>query len=459
MTQPLTPPVTRLTRVTLALRKHWALVLLLAVSFGYTGAVTALHTEAFSPIDEWVYVDYLYKMPEQGIVHEGEYAGEETLEILACDGTSPFGPAGPPCGSDYEADTSEFPNGGLTTASPYTPIHFAITRVLGDAIHVVTGIDELTSWRLTGSLWLAAGIFVLYLLMRKWGVRNHAIAALGLAFIASPYVWWTYTYVSTDASAFLVGALLLYLSSEYIRGARSGWWLVLISVVGVLIKVTNILGLWMMGLYLVITFIRELRSTQWTGLRTRRPDHPERYSLALLGIPALSLVIAGVTEFVWLRLVQLWAVSDLRVDQGVSIPLGPQEFLQQFTNFLPGALVSSPIGSYVPGFVYTPLMWITVAGVLGAFWLLRSKDATSTTVITVTIAAATFAPLLALTLQIVTSSYFALPARYGGPIVPGFLLLAGLLMRNRVGSLFVGGYGVALLAVGVWLSGYLATIA
>lgn len=454
----LSPAPTRVRRLLATLKRHWSLVLLLVVAFGYSATVTLQHTEAFSPVDEWVYADYLYKMPEQGIVFEGEYAGDEALEILACEGTSPFGPYDAPCQEHY-VDKSAFPNNGLTTASPYTPIYFALTRIVGDAIHIVTGLDQLTSWRLTGSLWLAASMFVLYLLMRQWKVRDHAIAALGLAFIASPFAWWTYTYVSTDAPSFLVGGLLLYLAVAYQRGQRSGWWLVAVSTLAVLIKVTNILALGLVGLYLVIQLIREARRTEWSGLSTRRPEHPNRYSLALLGIPVVSVTVAAAAEFGWLRLVSAWAVSDRRADQGVNTSLTGGELLSQFTNFLPNAITYSPIGSYLPGFVYAPLNWITVAAVVGAFWTIRARERSWSVVLPVTIAAAISAPLLAVTLQLVNGSYFQLPSRYGAPILAGFLLLGGLILRSRAGSWAVGLYATALLVVGVWLSGYLATLA
>ena len=452
---PATRPGTR--RAVRYFRLHWVAVLLVLISVGYGTTVTALHGGELSPVDEWVYVDYLYKLPAQGMVHAGEMVQDPTLKILTCDGVIPWGKVGPPCANSFP-DTSPFPNGGLTSAAPYTPIYFALTRGVGDAIHAVTGIDQLKSWRLTGVLWLAGSMIVLYALFRQWRIPNHAILAVGLGFIASPLAWWTFTYVSTDAPSFLIGTLLLYLAVRFTRGQGSGWWLPVVAVVGVLFKVTNILALWLVGLYLIICWIRELKQTHWNGLKTLRPGMPHRYSLSLLGFPLLALVLAAASEFLWLRIVQALAVSDRVADQGVVVDLTTHALLSEVTKFLPSTLTYNPIDIYVPGFVYAPLSWLCIAGVLGAFMLLRLKDRLSSMTIAVTIAAASFAPLLAITLEVTMNSYFVLPSRYGAPILGGFLLLIGSMLRNKAASWVLGAYAVALFGVGAWLSGYLAVL-
>lgn len=455
---PATPTAKRWKRPLFSFLKiHWVAVALVAVSMGYAGTVTLLHEDALSPVDEWVYVDYLYKLPAQGMVHEGEIVGDETLSLLACEGTSPFGTIGPPCAEEF-GDTSKFPNEGVTSAAAYTPLYFASTRIVGDAIHAVTGIQQLESWRLTGVLWLAMSMVAFYALARQWRVSNHAILSLGLAFIASPLAWWTYTYVSTDAPSFFFGAAMLYLSEQYLRGKRSGWWLPIVSVLAVAVKLTNLLAVGLMALYLLVRWLREIRQTSRIGLRSVQPGFTNRYSLSMLGFPVVAVVLSSTVQLIWMRLVPLMAVSDHRVDQGISGQLTGSELLMQFTNFLPGAIVYSPISSFLPGFVFTPLTWICVASVLGAFFAMRARDDSSSIVIAVTFAAAFFAPMLAIALQTMTGSYFQLPSRYGAPILAGFLLLGGLLLRNKGASWLVGLFATALLVVGVWLSAYLATL-
>lgn len=429
--------------------------MLVLVSLGYASAITMLHNEDLSPVDEWVYVDYLHKLPSQGIVHEGEHVGDEALSILACEGTSPYGTVGPPCAAEFD-DTSAFPNAGLTSAAVYTPIYFAITRVLGDVIHLATGIGEIESWRLTGSLWLAAGMLAFTALLRQWRVPDGATLGLGLAFIASPVSWWTYSYVSTDAPSVLIGAGLLALATGMVRGKRWGWWLVAVSVAAVLIKAVNLLAVGLAALVLITAFIQDARQATWNGWRTGRPEQPDRALLVLPAVAVGSALAAFAAQVIWLRMVDAFAVSDLTADQGVAIPLTPPELLAQIVNFLPGVITYSPVSLYVPPFVYAPLSWICIAGVVAAFWSLRRGDQASVVVIPVAIAAVAFAPTLAIGLTALTGQYFTLPSRYGLSLVPGFFLLAGMSMRNRVAQGVIIAFALALLGVGVWFSAFLA---
>lgn len=427
----------------------WVPALLVLASLGVAGTVTILHTEALSPVDEWVYMDYLYKLPSEGLVNQGEPIGEEALDIMACDGVKPYGPMGAPCGGDY-SDVSRFPFGGITSADAYTPIYFAITRVAGDAIHWVTGIDLVTSWRLTGSLWLAGGMLVFYGLLRQWNVRPINILGLGLAFIASPFAWWTYTYVSTDAPSFLLGAALLYFAVRYVRGQSSGWWLPALSLLAVLVKVTNILAVCLVALYLLAQWIAEFRRSEWAGWRTLRDLEVKRHSLALVGFAALSVAVATAGQIGWLAIRRALAVG-VPADQSIGVYLGGTELTSQLANFLPGTILSNVnisgstgVAYTIPGYIVAPLSWICVAGVIGAFWSLRKNTTTAPIVVAVAIAAALFAPMLAIVIQVTTGAYFPLPPRYGASVLAGFLLLAGISIHNRWASWALLGYGTAL---------------
>lgn len=416
------------------LRRFWVSVTLIIVGLGSAIAITTLHGEALSPIDEWVYVDYLHKLPSQGIVLKGEPIGAYALEIMACEGVTPYGPMGPPCGGDY-GDLGQFPFGGITSADQYTPIYFAVTRVVGDVIQFVTGADQLTSWRLTGSLWLAGGLMVFVSLLTLWRVRPLAQLALGLAFIGSPFAYWTYSYVSTDAPAFLFGALLVYLSTRFARGEVSGWWLATMGVLASLIKITNILGVGLAALLLLIGTAVKHRVPVGTGSPV--PPRPARTVAFALGTATAAVAAQGI----WIYVNSVTAVSGLRAEQGISRTLGLEDLLSQVTNFLPGTIVSnvniagsSGYALPIPGYATAPLSWLCVAGVLGAFFLLSRHSERVPVVVSVVVASALFAPALALALQLVTSSYFTLPPRYGATLLPGFLLLAGMILRNRWAS-------------------------
>jgi hypothetical protein len=427
----------------------WVPVLLVIASFGMSWTVAAHHSDALSPVDEWVYVDYLYKLPAQGMVHQGEKIGKDALGIIACDGVKPYGRMGQPCGSDYN-DLSKFPYDGITSADAYTPVYFAITRVIGDAIHASTGIDQLHSWRLTGALWLGLASLLLYALLRQWRIPRPVILGLGLAMIASPFAWWTYTYVSTDAPCLAFGLLLLLTATKVGRGQWSGWWLVLFSVVAVVFKVTNVLGVILAGLYLLVLWLIEMKKTQWAGRTTRRPGMPHRFSLVLPLVAIGAVVTSVAAQVAWLAIRRAAAVG-LPADQGVSGPLNAQDVLAQVVNFLPGTITanvnlagSSNLAYAMPYSVFVPLGWICVAGVFGALWSLRWHSEQTPLVLAVTTGALFFAPLLAVMLLVTTGSYFPLPPRYGAVLLGSFLLLAGLTIRNRIAVWILLLYTVAL---------------
>ncbi|TFD29401.1 hypothetical protein [Cryobacterium cryoconiti] len=445
---PAASPATRWRRLFIAL---WVPVVLVIASFGMSAVVTANHGPALSPVDEWVYVDYLFKLPVQGIVHEGEKIGTEALVIMSCDGVTPYGPMGPTCGSSL-ADLSSFPYKGVTSADAYTPAYFAVTRVVGDAIHTVTGINQLSSWRVTGALWLGLAAVLLHLLLRQWRIRRPVILGLGLAVIASPFAWWTYTYISTDAPSLAFGILLLLAAVKIGRGQWSGWWLPVISTVAVLFKVTNVLGVCLAALYLLILWLLELKQTQWAGWKTRRPHQQNRSSLGLIFFAVLALGASVSAQLAWLAFRSAEAVG-IPVDQAIGIPLTPEELVSQVATFLPGTIVSNVnisgstnLAYAIPGFVVAPLSWICITGVLGAFWTLRKGSKLTPIVVSVTLAALFFAPMLAIMIHVTTGNYFPLPPRYGAPILGSFLLLAGLTIRNRWAVGILLGYSVALYA-------------
>ena len=440
------PPQPQWRRLFIAL---WVPVVLVIASFGMSAVVTANHGPALSPVDEWVYVDYLFKLPVQGIVYEGEKIGKEALVIMSCDGVTPYGPMGPECGSSV-ADLSAFPYKGVTSADAYTPAYFAVTRVVGDVVHTVTGINQLSSWRVTGALWLGLASVLLYGLLRQWRIRRPVILGLGLAVIASPFAWWTYSYVSTDAPSLAFGILILLAAVKIGRGQWSGWWLPVISTVAVLFKVTNVLGVCLAALYLLILWLLERKETHWAGWKTRRPHQQDRSSLGLLFFAIVALGSAVTAQVAWLAFRSADAVGN-PVNQAIGIPLTPEELVSQVATFLPGTIVSNvnvtgstDLAYAVPGFVVAPLTWICITGVLGAFWTLRKGSKLAPIVVSVTMAALFFAPMLAIIIQLTTGNYFPLPPRYGAAILGSFLLLAGFTIRNRWAIGILLAYSVSL---------------
>ncbi|WP_166786487.1 glycosyltransferase family 39 protein [Cryobacterium sp. TMT2-15-1] len=413
-------------------------------------AVTTQHSDALSPSDEWVYVDYLHKFPHQGLVRQGEPIGQESLELMACSGVRAYGPMGPPCGGPYD-DISDFPFGGVTSAYGYTPLYFAPTWLAATAIDTITSADFLTSARLTGAIWLALTMITLYWMFREFRVKRLVALALGLCFIGSPYSWWRYTYVTTDAPTVAITALMLIMALRFLRGRMSGWWLVPAGTLAMLFKPSNILTVGLIAVFLLIEAGRRWRQNRPTGISlTWRaflsgpgPEH-------LVGVAAAMVIASGVAQFLWLQVQKAIAVG-LPADQGQGRPLTVADIFSQAVNFLPDTIVSNVVlygtntNSYaIPASIVEPLSWLTVAGVAGGIWMLSRRNSNASIISAIAISAVAFAPLLALMLQLTLGEYYEIPARYGAPVLAGFLLAAGLTAQNRWVSYLVLTYGTAL---------------
>lgn len=403
-----------------AIARHWSLVTVLGVGVTYMVVITLLHTQAVSPIDEPQYIDYLDKVYRQGIVHQGEYLGALVRELFACHGVIPFGPMGPTCGADL-SDPAAFPYGGVSSAPIYPPVQFWLARVVGDVLGLIPGVGQLAGWRLVGTLWMAAGLTFCYLIARRMGAADWRFVAVALAFVVSPYGYWTFSYVSTDAPIFCYGAIVLWITMRVARRERSGWWLVLLGVIGPLFKATSLVAVGFAFVYLLVDRIIEARGAG--GIRTilRAPQ----VWLGLAGVAANVIVSAA-----WNRIIPLLAVSGATAEQGVSSPFSLDLFGQQFAGFLSG----------VPQWVvpemdnvalFLPLGWLAIGVVLGGVLVLGRDSSDRALPIALLVAYLIGAPVLVLSVVVATGLYFPIPPRYGIALVPGLIAVALPLLRNR----------------------------
>ncbi|MGO4691584.1 hypothetical protein [Glaciibacter sp. 2TAF33] len=423
--------------------------LLILAALAMCLAVALRHTDQISPIDEWVYLDYLFKFPSDVIAQQGEAIGHQALQQMSCEGVKPYGAMGAPCGSVYESQRGLYPQEGLTSADAYTPLYFVLTWLAGKVIQTLTALGEVPSYRLTGFFWLAGGLLAFYLLMRAMRVPKLAILALGLVFIATPFAWWTYTYVNTDAPSFFFGALMLWVAIRYLQGGMTGWWLVPLGSAAVLFKVTNMLAVGLVVLLLVVVAVAKIVA-QRRGMAEDELPRPWH----LIRLAMVILVAAGASELLWLTIRAAIAVGDPPYQEILARPtLGQLGLGEQLMNFLPGTInanvvVTGGAGSFaytIPGFLIAPASWLCVAGVIG--WLLVRKVGILENALawTVAISATIFAPVLVVAMVAIQGMFFQLPPRYGAPVLPGFLLAAGMLMTSKSSRLIATAYAVLLL--------------
>ncbi|HEY0248879.1 MAG TPA: hypothetical protein VGC45_11525 [Gryllotalpicola sp.] len=427
----------------------WMPVVLVLAAVVTVGAYVHFHSPAASPIDEWVYMDYLFKMPQHWIVHTGDLVGQQAREIDACYGVRNYGTAKVPCGGDY-SNLAAFPYSGKTSAGSYLPFYFGITWAIGAAAHAVTGMTLVAGWRLAGAFWLALALVLFVVVARRLGVHDVVTLALGLGFIASPYALTTYTFISTDAPCAAITLALLLLAWSVVRGRASGWWLVPASAVAVAFKVTNLIGIGFAVLFLFVSWLYELPRTRWSGILTRRPDAPKRFTLAMPLYLVLPVAAGAIVQEVWLKYVAATAVAS-GASQGIAIPFNFFANLQTGFQQLAGTVttnvgIPSSTGHVFTAAYFEPLGWLCVIGVFGvlclrpAFRLPFAPLAISTAVMGVAAL-----PVLGLGMHLITGGYFAIPLRYAGMLVLPYFLMMGVLVRNRWARWAVFAYCAGLL--------------
>jgi len=447
------PRVSRSRRMWAATRRRWVPLVLVFASLVMGFTVTAHHSQALSPVDEWVYADYLYKLPQQVFVPRGQEIGPRALELMACTGVREYGTMGPACGSDYAAHLDKFPQGGISSADGYTPLYFVITWTGAKAIQLVTHTSLVEAARFTGAFWLAGGILLFYWMLRLLRIRPVVTLGLGLAVIASPFAWWTYTFISTDAPVFALGALMVIAAIKFVRGEWSGWWLPLIGAVATLFKITSILAVLLVALYLVLEFA--LRRTRE---RPRRRGFEWRNAVVGRGddgyivIAASTAIAALVAELAWLALRAAIAVGPA-ANQGVTGRMSLKDLGSQFVNFLPETIISNvnitgrtTLGLAIQPFIVQPLAWITIAGVIGAVAIYTWRKPNAPLVYSIAALAILGAPLLAIALSL-QGTYFPIPPRYGAALLPAFLLAAGLIVKSRLSRVLLVAYPTLVLGV------------
>lgn len=435
-------PQSRLRRIGGWFRVRWAVTLLVAVGLIAPTSWALIHNQETSPLDEWVFVDYTSKVFSQGFVRRGEVVGMFTAELMACEGVIPGGKFGT-CGAG-EGIYPDLPYGGQNGAADYTPAYFWATAIIGGGIHLVTGINPLTSWRMSGAFWVAAAMLMLFLLFRRWKLPDFTTVALGLIIIGAPYTMWANSFVSTDAPSLFIGVTLLYLATRIRQQSLSPWWFVLAAPIALAFKVTNMAAIGLAAMYLVGSWVVQ-------AVRTRRgkaPLQPLTKTAGLL-VPALALVASAALELGWLQILKATAVPAPPVDQGISTPLTIWEFGVQFTNFLGQTLENSPFQALKMGFIWSPLGWLSVTGVVGALFIAKRWSERAEVSTAIAIASVVMAPTLAVVFWAVNHSYFQLAPRYGSSLIPAFMLSTAFLIRNSLSRWVITIYAVALILLNI----------
>lgn len=433
------------------------LALLVAIlSFAYVADAVGEHDQ-LSPIDEYVYADYLYKFPDQGVVKHGEETGAEARDLIACRGVATYGMFGSNCGASTHDEDALYPYAGGTAADIYTPLYFGATWVAAATASQATGDDLFDSGRVAGGLWLAAGAVALLGLMRRLAVDRWLALGLTLLTVSTPAVFWANTYVSTDAPAVLAGASLGYVALRVARRDLRAAWLIAVAPVAVLVKVQFLAGVVFAAVFLLIVAGAKVRWERLgDGLRATLRDPRARAGIAAVGA-------AMAAQVVWMLVRMQWD-EGTPADQGIHGRPELAGVLGEAFRFVGGAVTGPVAMGTARDTIGVLVSWLCIAGVIGVTLAGRvhaspvreakAADVASPAVVDTAVegrawaSAALFTgmvagPALALAAAFIGGASFGLPARYGLVLVPTFVASFALLVpRHRA-------FGYAVTAVGV----------
>ncbi|MCI4658402.1 hypothetical protein [Cryobacterium zhongshanensis] len=423
--------------------RDWLLCGLLVIASLMVGLVHVPQHDSISPIDEFVYIDYLAKVPTEGVVHRGEETGAYAREYFACHGVRMYiGPQPTLCQSSSFNDDVAFPFNGKTSADLYAPLYFGTTWVLAQPLMWVGMTDLTEAGRYTGWIWLAAALVLLYMTFRRLNVPRGLGFGLGILLAGSLPAYWSHTYISTDATALPAGALMIFLAIRYLQTRRHGWLLPLAAIVVALFKLQNLMAVAAVAVFFLL--YSAANATGPAGIdASSRITAWRRSSITRLGV--FTLVAAVAAQAVWTVTRSLIAVGPAP-DQLVATQLGGKALLSEVFKFFPGAISGavdpSSLGMYaiVIAGIGTS---VVAAGVLGLLATSPPKSMQALLAFSVLLVALVSGPALGVANLLTSGFYFPLPARYGLALVPMFLCCAALLFSNRrwVGNA-VGACGV-----------------
>ncbi|MFZ4843542.1 hypothetical protein [Mycetocola saprophilus] len=423
-----------------------SVLLLVAASMAFVGVGAAQHN-SLSPIDEYVYIDYLAKVGSQGAVASGEATGEFAREFLDCHGVQyAMEPRPEFCGTGVSGVDEDYPFGGANTADLYTPIYFAITRVLAQPLMTLGGMDLVAAGRLVGAVWLAAAAVLLAGSLRRLGADRILSVAAPLLLIGSLPIWWSTTFVTTDATAPVAGAALLYVTVRWAQSGRGAWMLPTIALVATLAKLQNLMAVAACAIALVVLAWR--RSLP-KAVTTRR----------VVTVLGSMLILPLIGQGVW-SVLRPKLADPLSGAQGITQPLTGDALVREVLKFFGSYTTSGrdPLLFNAPGYlVATVLGWAIVGGILAALVLygprvVRRSEVSSVTpdpenarnsllfalALGVLIVSLLGGPLLVAALWLTGQGYFPLPTRYALSLFPIAVAITVILFaRARAGRVLI----------------------
>lgn len=392
---------------------------------------------AFSPIDEYVYFDYIAKVPTQGFVRSGEEVGEVARNEISCRGVIGYGAIGEQCGIGAHDDDGAYPYNGETGADIYSPLYFWATWAAAQPLTWL-GVGLLDAARAVGVLWLSVTLLGTFAALREMGASRLLAGGLSVSLLALPITEWSFAYVSTDAGALASAAVLALAVVKVWKGTWSHWWFPLVAALATLMKLQTVavVGAGVIALVLA-AFARRDGSTRW-GLVV---------AAILAGAGALA------TQVGWVVVRSVTAVGN-RPDIGDG---QPGYSLEAVLRLAVRPLLNLGRVDMGEGLLSTLAIFAVVALSLGAivsgcFVRPGEEPLRFGLGIGAAVVALLMGPILAWLTYLMTDAFVPTPSRYSAPLIPLLLVAAVPMVRQHPAT----ARAAAAIGIGMAFAGTLA---
>lgn len=194
--------------------------------------------QAMSRIDEPTHADWAYEVAHFRLPAKGSEIAPEIRDIWACMGQERY--ELPDCGTS--APAWRFPYKGQNYNFSHPPLYYAMVGIPARMVAAVTPLNFVEAARLSGIAWLASGMFMLFVALRRWRVDPAVAMVAPLLLISFPRVLHASTTINPDAVSVLAGALALWLAARLFLERSQDWVLpaVLTGLVGLTKYITTI---------------------------------------------------------------------------------------------------------------------------------------------------------------------------------------------------------------------------
>jgi Dolichyl-phosphate-mannose-protein mannosyltransferase len=455
-------------RITALIRK-WAPATLLVV---VPVLLVSLHVRAYtklSPIDELQHIDYMFRSPGVHQVVAGTRDSGPAMREEVCRGIDDAVIPLPPC-SSKKLVPSQFQDQGYDTAYIHPPTYYDVTWALGKVVKPLTGAKSwVTTWRLVGALWLAAGLLLTYAAGLRMDARPLPLVGLLVLLASAPSIIETNSTVTPDAASTFVGGAVLYLACRWRSGDRWRWLaLVGIGFVATAFKLQGAIVVMMIVIYLLLS-ARGATPNDDKDSTTR--NHPEPtpdpsglirhgsgparlvQSVSVRAV-AILVVTTGAIAGAWTVLQRVTETIDpnkLRVNrQFVVSSISLQQIASSFGAFLaplPGAFIPTATRNVWTDDTLSLLSWLLVAGLVGGAIFLAHSHATASLARAALITALFGGPIFVLLNFVSMSQYIPIPSRYGFPLLPAMVVCTADAIRTRWAGICALGAGLLSVAL------------